>query len=92
MPRTWAGASGASTSVTRQAAADLVWGGVFASIGNGDLAVKTDVTKNRRFFYAPDVSLIESGTLNFINVAIGSGHREKPITDVTVVESLLQPA
>jgi len=68
-----------------QAAADLVWGGVFASLGNGDLAVKTDATKNRRFFYAPDVSLMKTGTTNFINVGIGSGHREKPITDVTVV-------
>lgn len=68
-----------------QAAADLVWGGVFASLGNGDLAVKTDATKNRRFFYAPDVSLIDAGTTNFINIGIGSGHREKPITDVTVV-------
>ncbi len=26
-----------------------------------------------------------TGTTNFINVGIGSGHREKPITDVTVV-------
>ena len=68
-----------------QAAADLAWGGVFASLGNGDLAVKTDATKNRRFFYAPDVSLMKTGTTNFINVGIGSGHREKPITDVTVV-------
>ena len=68
-----------------QAAADLVLGGVFASLGNGDLAVKTDATKNRRFFYAPDVALVKVGTTNFINIGIGSGHREKPITDVTVV-------
>ena len=68
-----------------QSAADLVWGGVFASLGNGDLAVKTDATKNRRFFYAPDVALMKVGTTNFINIGIGSGHREKPITDVTVV-------
>jgi len=68
-----------------QAAADLVWGGVFASLGNGDLAVKTDATKNRRFFYSPDVALMKVGTTNFINIGIGSGHREKPITDVTAV-------
>jgi type IV pilus assembly protein PilY1 len=68
-----------------QTPANLVYGGVFASLGNGDLAVKTDATKNRRFFYAPDVSLMKVGTTNFINVGIGSGHREKPITDVTVV-------
>ena len=47
---------------------------------------KTDADEaNRRFFYAPDVALMKSGTTNFINVGIGSGHREKPITDVTVV-------
>lgn len=68
-----------------ESAADLVWGGVFASLGLGDLADKTDATKNRRFFYGPDVSLLKAGTTNFINVAIGSGHREKPITDVTVI-------
>ncbi len=68
-----------------QSAANLVWGGVFAALGNGDLAVKTDATKNRRFFYAPDVALMKVGTTNFINIGIGSGHREKPITDVTVV-------
>jgi type IV pilus assembly protein PilY1 len=68
-----------------QTPANLVWGGVFASLGNGDLAVKTDATKNRRFFYAPDVSLMKAGTTNFINIGIGSGHREKPITDTTVV-------
>jgi type IV pilus assembly protein PilY1 len=68
-----------------QSAASLVWGGVFASLGNGDLAVKTDATKNRRFFYSPDIALVKVGTSNFINIGIGSGHREKPITDVTVV-------
>ena len=40
---------------------------------------------NRRFFYAPDVALMNSGGASWINVAIGSGHREKPITDQTVV-------
>ncbi len=68
-----------------QTPANLVYGGVFASLGLGDAAVKTDATKNRRFFYAPDVSLMKSGSVNFINVAIGSGHREKPISDTTVV-------
>jgi len=68
-----------------QSTANLVWGGVFASLGNGDLSVKTDATKNRRFFYAPDVALMKVGTTNVINIGIGSGHREKPITDVTAV-------
>lgn len=64
---------------------ELVWGGVFASVGLGDTATPTDSTQARRFFYAPDVSLLRIGTTNFINVAIGSGHRELPITDETVV-------
>lgn len=70
-----------------QAPASLVTGGVFASLGTGDLAVKTGSAadaSNRRFFYAPDVSLMKVGTSNWINVAIGSGHREMPITDQTV--------
>jgi type IV pilus assembly protein PilY1 len=68
--------------------ANLVTGGVFASVGTGDLATKTGPAADaasRRFFYAPDVSIMKAGTLNWINVAIGSGHREKPITDKTVV-------
>lgn len=68
-----------------QPASSLVWGGVFASLGLGDVATPTDSTRNRRFFYAPDVSLLHVGTTNFINIAIGSGHRELPITDQTVV-------
>jgi type IV pilus assembly protein PilY1 len=65
-------------------AADLVTGGVFASLGVGDTASKPD-SGNRRFFYAPDIALMKSGTSNWINVAIGSGHREKPISDQTAV-------
>lgn len=71
-----------------QAPASLAYGGVFASLGTGDLAVKVGAAAdaaNRRFFYAPDVSLMRVGTTNWINVAIGSGHREKPITDETTV-------
>jgi type IV pilus assembly protein PilY1 len=68
-----------------EAPSTLVIGGVFARLGLGDAAVQTDTTKNRRFFYAPDVSLIKANGVNFINVAIGSGHRENPITDKTVV-------
>ena len=70
-----------------QVPASLVTGGVFASLGTGDLAVKTGAAadaSNRRFFYAPDVSLMKVGTTNWINVAIGSGHREMPISDQTV--------
>ncbi len=68
--------------------ANLAYGGVFASLGTGDLAVTVGAAAdeaNRRFFYAPDVSLMRVGTANWINVAIGSGHREKPITDETTI-------
>jgi type IV pilus assembly protein PilY1 len=67
-----------------QAPSSLVTGGVFASLGVGDSATKPDAS-NRRFFYAPDVALLKNGSQNWINVAIGSGHREKPVTDTTVV-------
>jgi type IV pilus assembly protein PilY1 len=68
--------------------ANLVVGGVFASLGTGDLATKTGTAAdeaNRRFFYAPDVALMNAGSASWINVAIGSGHREKPITDQTAI-------
>ena len=68
--------------------ASLVVGGVFASLGTGDLATTTGTAAdeaNRRFFYAPDVALMNSGGSSWINVAIGSGHREKPITDQTAI-------
>jgi type IV pilus assembly protein PilY1 len=67
-----------------QAPSSLVTGGVFASLGVGDSATKPDAS-NRRFFYAPDVALLKNGSQNWINVAIGSGPREKPVTDTTVV-------
>ncbi|MGB7737624.1 MAG: hypothetical protein WBM03_00800, partial [Steroidobacteraceae bacterium] len=68
-----------------QLPADLVWGGVFAQLGAGELADPKPIASNRRFFYAPDVALMKSGTVNFINISIGSGHREKPISDVSAV-------
>jgi type IV pilus assembly protein PilY1 len=65
----------------------LVMGGVFASLGFGDLGTTPSASSpdNRRFFYAPDVSFISNGVQSWINVAIGSGHREKPVTDTTTV-------
>ncbi len=55
----------------------LVDGGVIANISG------TDPADNRRFFYPPDVSLIADGTRTYMSVAIGSGHRAKPLsTDV----------
>lgn len=65
---------------------DLVEGGLFATLGIGEESVKTGSTadaNNRRFFYTPDVSLITFQGKSFLNVAIGSGHRELPATDTT---------
>jgi type IV pilus assembly protein PilY1 len=62
----------------------LVQGGVFASLGMGDDSDHLPTSGNRRFFNAPDVSFIKSNGQTWINVAIGSGHREKPVTDTTV--------
>lgn len=65
-------------------ATSLVQGGVFASLGVADSASKPNAD-NRRFFYAPDVALIKNGGQTWVNVAIGSGHRERPVTDTITV-------
>jgi type IV pilus assembly protein PilY1 len=59
----------------------LVEGGVLASLGNAEDAVKSDAT-TIRFFYAPDPALVTLDGITYINVAIGSGHRELPISDI----------
>ncbi len=60
---------------TNTGATDLATGGVIAALGDGTSA------GNRRFYYAPDVSLSENGA--YFNVAIGSGYREHPLnTDI----------
>jgi len=59
--------------------ANLVTGGVFASLGAGDSATPT-VTDNRRFYYAPDVALIQRRAADpYYNLAIGSGYRGHPL-------------
>jgi len=63
-----------------QTADNLVTGGVFASLGIGDSG-GTPIEENRRFFYAPDVSLLTLDGRRWLNVAIGSGHRERPASD-----------
>lgn len=59
-------------------AATLVTGGVFASLGVGDGA-GTQPTDSRRFYYAPDVSLLRQDGRTFFNIAIGSGWRGSPL-------------
>jgi len=59
--------------------ANLVTGGVFASLGAGDSATPA-LADNRRFYYAPDVALIQRrGADPYYNLAIGSGYRGHPL-------------
>jgi type IV pilus assembly protein PilY1 len=62
----------------------LVEGGMLASLGNAEQTDPKTVSNTIRFFYAPDPALITQPGPTFINVAIGSGHRELPVSDTTV--------
>ncbi len=63
-----------------QPAASLVRGGVFASLGRAG-GTGTDPTDARRFYYAPDVSMIKQNGSAFLNIAIGSGYRGHPLDE-----------
>lgn len=65
----------------------LIEGGVLASLGVAD-ALSKPTELNRRFFYAPDPSLVTIGGRTVVNVAIGSGHREFPVTDKATRDGL----
>ena len=71
-----------------QAPADLVSGGVLANLGAGylltdptaDTSVDPYKSNARRFYYAPDVSLVSArGSTPYVNIAIGSGYRQHPL-------------
>ncbi len=59
--------------------ASLVTGRVVASVGAADMAVPT-TADSRRFYYAPDVALIQKTATSpaYISIAIGSGFRASP--------------
>ncbi|NNF51704.1 MAG: PQQ-binding-like beta-propeller repeat protein [Gammaproteobacteria bacterium] len=61
-----------------QPAADLVRGGVMASLGAGDIA-SPGVEDNRRFYNTPDVSLLRRESGSFLAVSLGSGYRAHPL-------------
>ena len=61
-----------------QTRANLVTGGVFASLGNAHLGTHP-VTTTRRFYNAPDVAFLSSGGRTWLNIAIGSGYRGHPL-------------
>ena len=57
----------------------LVTGGVLAALGSGSTG-QTTIQNNRRFYYAPDVALIQRrGADPYYNLAIGSGYRGHPL-------------
>ena len=62
-----------------QTAANLITGGVIAQLGGAPSATPT-LANTRRFFYAPDVAVVNTRTENFIHVGIGSGYRAHPLS------------
>jgi type IV pilus assembly protein PilY1 len=57
----------------------LVTGGVLATLGGGGTG-DASIENNRRFYYAPDVALIQRrGADPYYNLAIGSGYRGHPL-------------
>ncbi len=64
-----------------QARANLVAGGVFASLGNAHLGTHPDTT-NRRFYSAPDVAFLSDNGRTWLNIALGSGYRGHPLETV----------
>ncbi|MGH8197490.1 MAG: pilus assembly protein, partial [Steroidobacteraceae bacterium] len=61
-----------------QTRANLVTGGVFASLGNAHLGSHPNAT-TRRFYNAPDAAFLSAGGLTWINIGIGSGYRGHPL-------------
>ena len=61
-----------------QTRANLVTGGVFASLGNAHLGTNPNAT-TRRFYNAPDAAFLSSGGRTWINIGIGSGYRGHPL-------------
>jgi type IV pilus assembly protein PilY1 len=72
-------------AVTGSEGSRLVEGGMLASLGNAEQTAPKTQSNTIRFFYAPDPALITRPGPPFINIAIGSGHRELPASDKTVV-------
>lgn len=60
-------------------AAGLVAGGVIASLGRAAGSGSTALADSRRFYNAPDISLLKADGKTFINIAIGSGYRGHPL-------------
>jgi type IV pilus assembly protein PilY1 len=62
-----------------QAPDKLVTGGMFATLGAGEISSPTRAD-TRRFYYAPDLAVVAPrGSRPYLNVAIGSGYRGHPL-------------
>ena len=55
----------------------LVTGGVLAQLGAAGMASPT-LADTRRFYYAPDVALVNNDEFNYMHIGIGSGYRSHP--------------
>jgi type IV pilus assembly protein PilY1 len=66
--------------INGQPPASLVTGGVFAQLGAAGLTPPAPTSATRRFYYSPDVALVNNKDFNFIHVGIGSGHRAHPLS------------
>ena len=62
-----------------QPAASLITGGVIAQLGGAPSALPA-LTDVRRFYYAPDIALVNTKDFNFTHIGIGSGFREHPLS------------
>jgi type IV pilus assembly protein PilY1 len=60
-----------------QPATSLMHGGVIAQLGGAPSATPA-ITDNRRFYYAPDIALVNDDNNSFLHIGIGSGHRAHP--------------
>ena len=62
-----------------QPASSLITGGVMAQLGAAPSASPL-VDDTRRFYYSPDVALVNTKDYHFVHVGIGSGHRAHPLS------------
>jgi type IV pilus assembly protein PilY1 len=63
-------------------ASSLITGGVIAQLG-GAPQDPAPIDATRRFYYAPDIALVNDDRNNFLHIGIGSGHRAHPNSELT---------
>ncbi len=60
-----------------QPASSLMNGGVIAQLGGAPQG-SPPISDTRRFYYDPDIAIVNDDDHNFMHVGIGSGHRARP--------------